>query len=121
VWRVRAHVRISPDLSNLGIKKLGERNKLMAKIAKIKAAGRVAASAASETSSTGSDDEGQTVKISATLKKKAVEITVSQTISLNVLIDKLSNEFGQRVKVSVCVHVFACEIVSCLIVLTSSL
>lgn len=107
-------------MTALGVKKLGERNKLLAKIAKLKANDRVTLTE-SETSSQ-SDGGGagcvfnfsfffekfrliilaidsDDVKITAMLKKKTVELTVSQTISLSALLDKLANSFGQRVKV----------------------
>lgn len=45
---------------------------------------------------------GDSVKITAMLKKKTVNLTVSQTISLSALLDKLASLFGQRVKVIQC-------------------
>jgi hypothetical protein len=65
------------DLSGLGMKKLGERNKMLARIAKLKTTGRAAARGA-ESSSSMSEEGGDRVKIIATLKKRTVTVEVPQ-------------------------------------------
>lgn len=75
----------SADLSNLGFKKIGERNKVLARLTKLKAANRAASSHSRTESSSSvsqSDDGGDHVKITATLKKKTAELEVSQVINL---------------------------------------
>lgn len=72
------------DLTGLGMKKLGERNKMLGRIAKLKAANK--ASARAESSSSMSEEGGDRVKIIATLKKRTVTIEVAQVIQLNSIL-----------------------------------
>lgn len=81
----------SADLSNLGFKKIGERNKLLARITKLKTANRAASSRTESSSSVSqSDDGGELVKINATLKKKSATIEVSQ-VSLVIFLVSTSD------------------------------
>lgn len=91
------------DLNNLGIKKLGQRNKLFNKIEKLKETGlAVGRSDASSSLASGSEDGGEPVTIKALFKQKTATLKVSSTITLDSLLNKLAEAFGGiRVKIRI--------------------